>query len=232
MITIHIDTHNRIIRIDSDARASNDAEFERKHPRDKDGRFGTGGGSTKSSAPGSRMSIKCHATLDGSQICEYNPDTMSRKQYISDAQKWYERNYKGRTAQSPIIGKVNFYMTGFRESLTNNLGNIDNLKYLPAIMPILQASMISVKEPPRHERHDDISSFERVFGNVKFNNVSHTISFLIAVDKRGNKFYCLDIPETTIQKKPKNIADNGENWVSFKNSVKASGRIVNIFLEG
>lgn len=44
MITININTRMRIIRIDTDAHINNDAEFERKHPRDKDGKFGSGGG--------------------------------------------------------------------------------------------------------------------------------------------------------------------------------------------
>jgi len=55
---IEIDTRNRIIRVVRDARVNNDAAFESKHPRDKDGKFAKGGrASTVSRGPDYRPPV-------------------------------------------------------------------------------------------------------------------------------------------------------------------------------
>lgn len=182
---------------------------------------------------GESMSIKCHVDLDGKQICSLADSGMSHKAYRKHARKWYEDNYAGKTETNPVLGEVKFHMSGWKETESINLVNIDNLKFLPAVKPILKQSKDVRPEDPKHERKDQTYKFERVFGTARFKGVVHRVSFLVAQDSRGNKFYTLDLPETTLQKikEPENTADNGGNQVPLNNSIGQEKRVVNLFIE-
>ena len=187
------------------------------------------------SSSGDTMRIECHVELDGTQICSLADSKMSHKAYRKFVGKWYKDNYAGKPETSPVLGTVQFNMRGWGETESVNLVNVDNLRFLPAVKPILRKSRDILKEPPKHDRTDQISGFERVFSKVTLDGNEHTISFLVATDPRGKKFYTLDLPETTVlklqKKKPEDIADNGEHQVSTDNSLSEERRIVNLFIE-
>lgn len=184
---------------------------------------------------GDTMSIECHVEIDGTQICSLADSKMSHKAYRKFVGKWYKDNCATKPETSPVLGVVQFHMSGWDETESINLVNLDNLRFLPAVKPILRKSRDIISESPNHGRRDQISGFERVFSKVTLDGNEHTISFLVATDPRGKKFYTLDLPETTVQKlqkkKPEDIADNGEHQVSTDNSLSEERRIVNLFIE-
>ncbi len=206
---IKIDIAKHIINIASRAHTSNDAEFERKHPRDKDGRFGAG----------SEHKI----TIDRNLIGDCGAD---KKAYIKKAQQWYKNNLQGTSVNNPVIGTVNFYGRAFTETKDKNIKNINNLKYLPAVRGLIKHSRNVKAEIPKHARKDDVFKFHKITGTVIVDNHAKQMYVLVAEDNKGNKYYSYEIEEGLT-----NISGNESHKTFSSNSITYPELIVNIFFE-
>ncbi len=204
---IEIDTQKRIIRITRTTAMANDAEFERKHPRDKDGRFGAGGGSTI------KITTKPIADIK-----------FERKK----AMQWYKNNLQGKTITHPALGNIKFTRRGGEHSLHNCAEK--KLALIPHLPQLIENGKCSGWQPLKHERNDGFVAFAVITNKVQINATTTPVGCFIAKDANGNIFYDLYIDKTVASYIPKDEvrADN-----SFDTeSITDSELIVNIFFEG
>lgn len=133
------------------------------------------------------------AKITGEEVGIYRGN---RDFYIKICREWYRRNLQGKKVNNPILGTINFYGKAFGETLSKVRhpihGNILDLKYLAAVKDILEKSVDIVPESPNHLRKDTISRFYTVYGYVKIKGSIEKIKVMVAEDREGKKYYCLD----------------------------------------
>jgi hypothetical protein len=123
------------------------------------------------------------------EIGEYTDD----KTFIKLAAGWYKKNLAGSYVVNPILGKIYFYQSSFKETKDKNIKNIKNLKYLPALKEILSKSEAIIPSLPSHKRKDNIFMFYYVFATVQTKKIKQRLKVCIAEDNQGKKYYTLDI---------------------------------------
>ena len=129
------------------------------------------------------------AKITGEEVGVYHGN---RDFYIKTCREWYRKNLSGKKVNNSILGTISFYTRGFSETLSKIPSNILDLKYLAVVKIILEKSIDIVPESPNHVRKDNICRFYAVYGYVKIKRSVQKIKVVVAEDREGKKFYCLD----------------------------------------
>ena len=169
MLIINIDTRRRIIRIDSNVRTNNDAEFERKHPRDKDGKFGSGAGSI---------------TVRGNELGGHN---MTREELRAAAIDYYKKNLAGTKVKHPELGEVHFSMGGYKKPISFSADE-RKLKLFPFLPDIIKKGEIIKKEQDKRDRQN-VNAFYTIKCPVNVQGKDESIRLTIRADSNGKLYY-------------------------------------------
>ncbi|MBR7159392.1 MAG: hypothetical protein IKD08_06955 [Alphaproteobacteria bacterium] len=129
------------------------------------------------------------AKITGEEVGIYRGN---RDFYIKICREWYRRNLTGTKVNNPILGDINFYSRAFSETVSKIPVNISDLKYLAAVKTILEKSIDIVPESPNHLRKDTIKRFYAVYGYIKIKGAIEKIKVIVAEDREGRKYHCLD----------------------------------------
>ncbi len=164
---IEIDTQKRIIRITRTTAMTNDAEFERKHPRDKDGRFGSGG-----------------ITVRGNELGGHN---MTREELRAAAVDYYKKNLAGTSVKHPELGEVHFSMGGYKKPISFSADE-RKLKLFPFLPDIIkQGEVIESKEDTHHRVN--VTDFYTIKCPIQINGKEENVRLSIRKDNMGKLYY-------------------------------------------
>jgi phage-related protein (TIGR01555 family) len=172
----------------------NDAEFESKHPRKADGKFGTGGGVSKTEqSVKPKFDVKKSdfakvepADLDGNELNSFSGETLQEK-----ALNYYKQKLQKTTVENPILGEIIFSRKGGNK-LDATLVSDDRAKMVPAIPTILKSNIVKTETPTREHQKDGIVKFHYVYGKVNLDGKEHIAAVNVLEDKFGRKFYNLN----------------------------------------
>ena len=138
------------------------------------------------------------------------------------ASEYYRSNLQGTTLERDGLGIVRFSRPGLRETVSK--GNIENLRFLPAIRDIIFNGTIGEEQAPRHPRRDCIVAFIPVSHTLSLDGRVYNAEVLLGKDAQGNLYYLLKT-EKRPPRYPQNSA--GPDGLLYQR-IADSGNDVNI----
>ena len=195
----------------TDAGSFNEAD----HPRDEDGKFGSGNGEIKPRG----------IARNSPSVVDLNGDELGQKEgeSIKDAAKRYYEELTRKPAHREGFGTVNFYKgSGWSKFESTSKSDSEQLKLLPAVKPVIENGEYLGKAMPEKSK-GNISAFHYFEANVSTRKGNQYIGVTVIEDKQGNKFYNLtkdpdDLYARKLEKK------NGSRSPDFKTRDKSHSK--------
>jgi hypothetical protein len=182
------------------ARAADAGEFkEDEHPRDEDGRFGSGGGKGDgcggSAKPDSSDNPENNTgrSRNSAPVIELKGNELDVKpgDSLKDAAHRYYEDLRKNPVEREGFGKVEFTRVGRNKLDSSSLPDPERLKLLPAVPSLIQHGDYLGRSGLMKERKDGMVAFHYFEGNVKTKEGTKFVGISVGEDKRGNKFYNL-----------------------------------------
>lgn len=199
----------------------------------------------KSEANGTPGVVK----ITGQELGDYK-DIKELRQKAVD---YYKTHLQGKSVEHPELGKVLFSRKGINKVISSS-GNENKLKFVPALLNMIESGKYAGEEALKHPREDGIVKFHRLNHVVQFKEKKYNTSVLVGEDKQGNRFY--NFNEDVDGWKEKNlstagprqsrgdgkatnsIADNEENFnmkklseMSISEMLESASDGMNLFIE-
>lgn len=145
---------------------------ESKHPRDKDGRFGSGGGAQDS------------ITVRGNELGGHN---MTKEGLRAAAVDYYKKNLAGTSVNHPELGEVHFSMSGYKKPVSFSADE-RKLKLFPFLPEIIkQGEVIESKEDTHHRVN--VTDFYTIKCPVQINGKEENVRLSVRKDNMGKLYY-------------------------------------------
>ena len=101
--------------------------------------------------------------ITGKEIGEYTGDKKAFEKAFID---YYQKYLIGKYVTNPVLGKIWFYNSASKETISKNQIAIRNLKYIAAVKEVLKNSYCVKNEVIRHPKVN-ITKIWQVYGLVK-----------------------------------------------------------------
>lgn len=201
---------------------------ESKHPRDKDGKFGSG-----SSASGS-------ITVRGNELGGHN---MTHEELRAAAVDYYKKNLAGTSVKHPELGEVHFSMGGYKKPISFSADE-RKLKLFPFLPDIIKQGEIIKKEQDKRVRQN-VNAFYTIKCPVNVQGKDESIRLTIRADSNGKLYYdhVISKPLANSDRLNESGLAKGNNCSSgtayndsqsreVNNSISDSEYVVNLFFDG
>lgn len=143
---------------------------ESDHPRDKDGKFGTGGGSV--------------SALSGNEISE----SLTAENVVAATSSYFKSHLAGRSVNHPQLGQIKMTISTTMNKIRGGLHfDIERAKLVPALPEILSKGVVTDEsEPNKSSRFD---RFYYIEADVDVGPVTYRVGVTVGRDRNGKFAY-------------------------------------------
>jgi hypothetical protein len=127
-------------------------------------------------------------SISGKELGEYKDIKKLRQK----AKEYYQQTLQGQIVENKTLGKINFYLSGFKESIQHS-ADTDILKSFVVLKEIVKRGKVGEFEKPHKARKDEIVGFYPIYCNVNISGNKRKIEVLIGKNKQGKLFYDMSI---------------------------------------
>lgn len=181
--------------------ATNQEFNEQEHPRDDEGKFTDGNGSTSyftkwDNAP--EIELKTNELSSFTDI----------KELRKAAQDYYKNNLQGQVISREGLENIRFSGKGWKE-FVHTSADADKLRAVPQLPEIIKNGKLGEFQEDNKGRTDNIKGFYPIYCNLKTDSGMKKAEVLIAQDLDGNLFYTMFLDyDRPIAKNKRDITSN------------------------
>jgi phage-related protein (TIGR01555 family) len=175
---------------------------EDEHPRDTDGKFGSGGGAAEKKSPSESHSAPLRQ-LSGNELHSDAHPTLTPDNVVDAANAWFKSNLQGKAITREGMGEVRVSGKTWKKLKRGMPTDIDKARLLPAIPDIVANGESTGRFPVDKPRPDNMVAFHHLRGTVELDGKPVEVGVSVGEDEYGHLVYNLNRDPSDLLEKRK-----------------------------